>query len=439
MVLTESETYAKIGQRVKKYRTERGMSQDQLAEGICSRQTIGFLEHGRHLPSVDFLQKIADRLSIPLHEIMVDETKELEAKVQLDIVKVYIERMEYNEAVVLIEELEQREDLLEYQRRELTLCRAECLMRTGMADKAVEILTEMQRKLEMNRESDDHFMALLYDKLGNAFYFSANITTAHAHYMRAYQITQRFHEVDLVAARIAYNLGMACRLLNRNSDAVEYLTSAEQFFKKASDPSKLAHILFELGIAFRFSNDLERAEQYLKDALALYESNNIIHFARLVRESYAFTVLSLKNPNQAIDELILCTKEFEKTGDIPQIAYTCSRLAKLLMNQNRIDEAGGYLEGVLSKFTMDDASKDLRYVHIYQSYAEYLYETKKYDQCIKYSYMSSDLFSKMGYIRDAADSMSPAVKAYRKKGQFEKALELSEEMCDLLRRAQDQH
>ncbi|MGZ4112990.1 MAG: helix-turn-helix domain-containing protein, partial [Tumebacillaceae bacterium] len=46
-----NEAYAKIGQRVKSFRKERGFSQDELAEGICSRQTISLLENGQHFPS----------------------------------------------------------------------------------------------------------------------------------------------------------------------------------------------------------------------------------------------------------------------------------------------------------------------------------------------------------------------------------------------------
>lgn len=124
-----NDTYRKIGERVKCYRLNRGLSQGELAEGICSRQTISLLENGQHFPAVDFMRKIADRLSVPLYEVMVDESRELEAKVQLDIIKVYVETADYAYALPLIEELGQQEELLEYQRRELVLCQAECMMR----------------------------------------------------------------------------------------------------------------------------------------------------------------------------------------------------------------------------------------------------------------------------------------------------------------------
>ncbi|MGZ4163910.1 MAG: helix-turn-helix domain-containing protein, partial [Tumebacillaceae bacterium] len=164
-----NEAYAKIGQRVKSFRKECGLSQDELAEGICSRQTISLLENGQHFPSVEFMQKIAARLAIPLAEIMVDEVTELELKVQLDLIKIYVEIGDYKSAYELAEELEKCEELLEYQMRELILYKADCLMRTGKATEAVEILMSLQHKLEKQRVSDDHLLATVYDKLGTAY------------------------------------------------------------------------------------------------------------------------------------------------------------------------------------------------------------------------------------------------------------------------------
>lgn len=439
MVLTESETYAKIGQRVKKYRTERGMSQDQLAEGICSRQTIGFLEHGRHLPSVDFLQKIADRLSIPLHEIMVDETKELEAKVQLDIVKVYIERGEYKEVFPLIEGLEQREDLLEYQKREVTLCRAECLMRTGKADIAIEILTKMQQELEMKRESDDHMMAIIYDKLGTAYFYLSNISNAHAYYMRAYQTSIRFPEFDLTSARITFNYGKVCRMMERHMEAIEYLTRVEDFFSKNSDVKRLALTLFELGIAYTNQNRTELAKTSLEKSLALYESMNILNMMRRVRESYAYNVLSQTKPEQAIEEIISCAEDFKKEGDTPQLAFTYARAAELYMCQGKDSEAEVFLQRSLSLFNEESGGKNPRYAYAYFVYAKFLLKTNMFSDCVHFSYKASDFFDKMGLERDAAETLKVSSEAYRLQGMFEQADKVSQRIIELLSRSNERY
>ena len=287
----ESEIIKRIGGRVRSLRLNRGLSQDELSDGICSRQTISLLENGQHLPLVEFMQKIAERLSIPLYEIMVEETKELEAKIQLDVIRVYIETGDFNNALPLIQELQKQEEVLDYQRREVSICHAECLIRTGRADRAVHILNELLHRLEIERETDDHLMATLYDKLGTAHYFLSNMASAYAYYMRAYQLTIRFAQFDVTAARISYNLGMVCRHLNRHTEAVEFLSTAFSYFRKVSDRKRLAQTLFELGIAHRFRKEFDRAEECLKQSLAIYQSINMLSMALQVRQTYAYLVL----------------------------------------------------------------------------------------------------------------------------------------------------
>ncbi|WP_172844392.1 tetratricopeptide repeat protein [Tumebacillus algifaecis] len=431
-------SYKDIGQRVKAYRLNRGFSQDELAEGICSRQTISFLENGQHLPSTEFMKKIAAKLGISLHEIMVDQVNNLGAKVQLDIIKVYIETADYVNAYPLIEECECRDDLLEYQRRELVLCRAECLIRTGKAEEAIKLLTDQQQRFEMEREADDHFMATLYDKLGTAYYFLPNMTNAHAHYLRAYQLTLRFAEIDLTAARIAYNLGMACRQLNRNSDAIEFLSKAEAFFKNASDIKRLSHTFFELGIAYAMKHEYEQADRCIQESLAIYRSLNAVSTARLARQVHALAVLSQTQPDVALKELQVCASEYEKVGDIVRCIFTNAHLANILINQKKISAAKGYLDNALSRLFDHDAESDPRLVYAYQVNAKYLLEVNDFEKCVEYSFKSSELFDRMGLERDAADSLSLSAKAYHGQGKIDQAYEISQRVNEKLCRLQDQ-
>lgn len=427
-----NDIYRKIGERVKHHRLNRGLSQGELAEGICSRQTISLLENGQHFPAVDFMKKIADRLSVPLFEIMVDESKELEAKVQLDIIKVYVETADYTNAVPLIETLGQREELLEYQRRELILCHAECLMRTGKADQAAEFLTNLQQRLELERESDDYFMATLYDKLGTANYFLSNMTYAHSHYLRAHQICKRFPVIDLLYSKVSYNLGNISIDMGHYSDALVYLTDAQQFFAKASDPQKLATTLFALGLAHHALNDLEQAGKCLKQALELFKSLNIMAMALRIKQQYAYYVLAPQEPELALKKLLDCAKEFKKQGDKIREANTYSDIASLYIQQERFPEAGVYLSQALSLFSEDVAYKDFRFAYIYRTNANYRLKIKEYDKAIEYAFKSADIFGKMGIERESANSLRIAVEAYQMLGHLSEALKTSQKVIEML-------
>src|SRR3569833_1538260 len=103
-----------VGAKVKIRRKEQGLSQDELADGICSRQTISLLENEQHIPSAWILQKIAEKLGIPLPEILSSQEKFLEIKLQVDVLKAYVASANYDHALELIQSLERNEQLLEH-------------------------------------------------------------------------------------------------------------------------------------------------------------------------------------------------------------------------------------------------------------------------------------------------------------------------------------
>ncbi|MFD2170161.1 helix-turn-helix domain-containing protein [Tumebacillus lipolyticus] len=431
-----NEAYKKIGERIKHHRLNRKLSQDELAEGICSRQTISLLENGQHLPSTEFMKKFATKLGIPLHEILVDDTKELEVKVQLDIIKVYVETENYISAIPLIEELDQLKDLLEYQRRDLILFYSECLMRTGRADQAIVKLTELIQRLELERESDDHLMATLYNKLGSAYYMNADNVKAYSTYQQAYQISQRF-AFNLTSADIAFNLGMICSLMRMREEAMNYYKIAKSYFDDASDVKRLAYTLFNLALVHRQLRELPIANKYLLQATAIFESLNMINRVNIAKQEHAYYVLSETEPEEAIKNLLQCAVEFAELGDTPLEIYTYSRLAKVLIKYNRFDESKEYLLTALGMIPENQSYNHLCYPILFQVHATYLLHVKDFEKCIDYSFKSTDIFDKMGLSNDAAESLQLSAEAFEKLGMFDKAYHLQRKVCDLLRQAKD--
>ena len=60
----------KMCQRIKKFRHEANMTQEDLAEKVgASRVYIGYVEQGRNTPSLEILGKIAKALKVSLSDI----------------------------------------------------------------------------------------------------------------------------------------------------------------------------------------------------------------------------------------------------------------------------------------------------------------------------------------------------------------------------------
>lgn len=59
----------KFGEEIKKKRLEKGLTQKELAENICTQATVSNLENGASVPTISILLKLADRLNIEFADI----------------------------------------------------------------------------------------------------------------------------------------------------------------------------------------------------------------------------------------------------------------------------------------------------------------------------------------------------------------------------------
>lgn len=62
------ENYITIGEIIRHYRKERGLSQATLADGICERKYISNIENNKNIPTLDIINQLSDRLQINLYE-----------------------------------------------------------------------------------------------------------------------------------------------------------------------------------------------------------------------------------------------------------------------------------------------------------------------------------------------------------------------------------
>lgn len=60
--------YITIGEIIKYYRTEKGLSQNALAQGICDRKYISHIENSKHIPTLDIINQLSTRLGINLYD-----------------------------------------------------------------------------------------------------------------------------------------------------------------------------------------------------------------------------------------------------------------------------------------------------------------------------------------------------------------------------------
>ena len=427
-----------VGEKIKRFREERGWSQKELAERAdVSPSTISKAEGGIFIPSPDKLQRIADALCVKLSELIdIGASAELEAVVQIELMKIFVERKEYQDALEVIDNLNKRIDLAEHQRIDLTLAHADCLVQTGKNRAAIDLLQELRQVLE-SKKADEYLLATVLNKLGTAYFTELNIADAYAHYIRAHQITKSFPVVDELTAKIAFNMGQVYSWMRNPVDAQFFLQVAEEYFRDISDHKKLADTLFANGLVFQELNQLERAERYLREALALYCSQNFLVLAQRVKYQLASRVTSKVEPEVAIKELTECAKMFKQYDDTPRYIYTHATIAEIYLEVDNVEMASKHLQTAFDSFPSKDYANSTNNAYLFRVKAKCLVQTGAYEKSVEFSFKSSKFYSKMGVQREAADSLEIAVQAYKLLGEKDKALELGEQVRDMLRDSLD--
>jgi transcriptional regulator with XRE-family HTH domain len=416
-----------IGQRFKKIRLEKGISQERLAEGICSNSVVSHIETDRQYPSAHIWGKLAERLGVPVYEIMGEQEKQLEASFQLDMIRVYIQKGEYAHALKLVDDLGARFDLLEHQRVELIVSRAECFIRNRKYSEAIELLIPFVEKQEVQQTISDETLCEVYNKIGSARYWHYDFEKAYSAFEQGYRISLKLPEFGLISARVTKNLGLTCNQLGFKDDARLYLEKAYAFFNKVSDLKELANTLFDMSLA-------TGNPEYILKARSIYEGMNYVREANLATQHYAFHVESKNNYKKAIEKLITTAIEFEKIGDLGMCVYTYSRGAKVCLEHQEIEEAESLLWQ--AKERMQQLPSDN---HYYTSYyfrinAELKLILGMYEECVSDAEMASNMYAIMGMYADSGDAMEICTKAYESQQNITKAYESSKKVIDLLRK-----
>jgi transcriptional regulator with XRE-family HTH domain len=225
-----------LGKQIQNYRTAQGMSQNELAEDICFRSTVAQIEADRMIPSEEILRKMAEKLEIPLTEIMELRTRQYEVMTKLLLLRAFIEANENSKALELIVEMKQHGSLILHQQQELVLLEAEYLLQTSEPHLVIDCLLPLQERLEADAAPDKEMLTHLYLKLGKSYFAMSDTVNACTWLTKAYNTSKLSPALALVTAEIAYNLGRVWMKNGLSSGAYAYFKEAEAIYSQIIGP-----------------------------------------------------------------------------------------------------------------------------------------------------------------------------------------------------------
>jgi transcriptional regulator with XRE-family HTH domain len=429
----ETQMVETIGQKIKRLRLEKGMTQSEVADGFVTVSMISQIENGRNTASVELLQHIARKLQVALHELVEDEVEQMEMACQHKLIKVYLETKQPDEAEPLLLRLRERTDLSQAESIELTVELGECYYQQKRYDEALELLLPLAEQLETVNYDDAQMLALIRYTIGNVYNQMQNFGYANYNYRKAYDFTNRFPTFNALAAKIAYHVALTLRKIGHAHEAIPYLVASHDYFKENGDLSKLAITIYEQGITYKNVHDYSRAVECLNHAKIIFESLNLKNYSYIVQRTIATTVTALDDPQLALKQLHDCIKPFEEEQNYSNLILVYSRIASVHLQTGCYSESLEALQKALSlieQFRFEDSAEA---ADCYQTMANCFYHLQNFNEAVNYALKSAAIFGTIGLVTEQIDSLQIAVDSYQSLEMYKEALKLERECNTLFR------
>jgi len=251
--------YYLIGKLVRQLRKQRGMTQEELADGILSRTNLSRLENGEQLPHKDKLDVLLQRLGLNSHEAYSHylSVKEFDFSVKCDDILSLIANNKNEEAETLIDELSAFPEFNEGIKKQLLLSYRAFIM-INLKQDNYEIRKFILEALQITIKSfsekyiSDYFLSDQETRLINALsitYLNDN------NLVKAIEILEKLKEsfeaskIDeeqkfKLYSLVLFNLSKYYGLNKRYSDAVNICDYAKELCLKTNNMRRLPGFIY---------------------------------------------------------------------------------------------------------------------------------------------------------------------------------------------------
>lgn len=231
----------RLGQRLRKARLARNLTQSEVAQQQFSVSYISAVERGQIRPSLGALERLSERLHVPLAELLRDDT---------DIVIPHVPSMEKEGAS------EERTEI------DAKLLYGRILARQGQPEKALETL----RGLPTSRLTPHQHAELLWRE-AYSYIELRHADEARAAVLEAIPLAEKANDQELVE-RLRLELGNVFSLMHKYQLALDAYKVCKEAIDRGTikDPVFRFAVLFNIGSQYRALGDATTAIEFLNQA-----------------------------------------------------------------------------------------------------------------------------------------------------------------------------
>ena len=346
----------RLGQRLRRARLARNLTQGEVAKNQFSISYISAVERGQIRPSLGALEKLAERLQVPMTDLLSEdelgvrstavsagyrdsasERHRVETENTLREAQILLAQRKSDEAVNLLLRL-QSESLSPRESAELRLTLATCYNEQGRAEEARRVAQEALTLTE--RAGERELAERLRSALGQALSQLHDHASALEQYRAAEQAIQEHETLDpTLQLSLLLAVGNQYWSLAEHEQGIASFLQAAEVAKEVLSPERLGSLYWTISRALAARGDHAGAESYAARSLGAYEE---AEHRRAVTAVYTRLGVALAYTGQAAEALTqLRRAEALATGhqDLQGRAEAQRNLALVYLEEKRPHDA----------------------------------------------------------------------------------------------------
>ncbi len=329
-----------LGQRIREQRLTKGLTQIDLASGLCTPSMISQIESDRAKPSHKILVAIASRLSVPIEQLLSDVNLDLEYKSQLRMAIGLVRAKEFRTAIPLLQELIDS-SYPRMKSSEIHLELATCHVELGDAEAAIILLNGVYEWA--NRKQDHETLTIALHLLGTAYQKKEEPALALFHAKRAYEELEKVKEPDpILHAKVLTLLGSIHEEMGKVAEAATFYEDALGLGRGKIEERGLSYL--KLAETYQKAQCLEKAEEYAGRAALIFEEVTNVQQEQDVQHRLVKLTSKRENWKKSVDELLQIAAQYETTSNKEKAGAVYADIAMISSAHGELEEAWAYAE-----------------------------------------------------------------------------------------------
>lgn len=345
----------RLGQRLRRARLSRNLTQGEVAKNQFSVSYISAVERGQIRPSLGALEKLAERLQIPVIDLLGEaeleikggpssETREGGAdrfRDDIDIrireARIYSLQGKGEDAIALLTRLSAQQLSLR-ESASVRLQLAAAYNRLGRADDGRREAQEGLPAAE--RLGDTELIARLHNELGNAY----SLLHSHALALDSYRASLRSLEASnfgdqILRFMVVSNIGMVYEQLDDHDEALAYLQGAADAARGVMNPEQQGAAYWSLSQTYAARGIVAQARAYAMRSLAAYEETDNRRLVAQIYTRLGGEFVRAGQIEEAHAQLRVAYDIASAQQDARGMADAQRNLARVYLQEQRLDEA----------------------------------------------------------------------------------------------------